>query len=244
MTGKSSDSRDPSKQRDRELRPQIWVCPSDMATIAHAEDVLSRFARGIGFPWVSFASHQPVSFNKREATTLTNYRSDMTRLYQQYGLHQSDPVREATKARFAYCWDQESIGDTPYYRHMASLEICAGIVIPVQSLSKSIWVLHLSGRELPQDIARRVGEAYGFIHEFGYLYDELVPNHRRRPLTERQREVLTLLTQGKSQKEVAKIVDLHPSTIRDIIMRLQKKLNANTPFEAKMTAIMLGLIAD
>jgi DNA-binding NarL/FixJ family response regulator len=61
-------------------------------------------------------------------------------------------------------------------------------------------------------------------------------------LTEREREVLQLLAQGKSNKEVAQILDLSPHTIDSHRTNLMQKLNLHNTAEIVLYAVRKGII--
>jgi DNA-binding NarL/FixJ family response regulator len=62
-------------------------------------------------------------------------------------------------------------------------------------------------------------------------------------LTARQREVLQLLAEGKSMKEVAAILDLTPRTVAFHKYRMMEQLRLKTSAELVKLAVRLGLVA-
>jgi RNA polymerase sigma factor (sigma-70 family) len=61
-------------------------------------------------------------------------------------------------------------------------------------------------------------------------------------LTEREREVLQLLAQGKSNKEVAQILNLSPHTIDSHRTNMMQKLNLHNTAEIVLYAVRKGII--
>ncbi|MFA7431029.1 MAG: response regulator transcription factor [Rhodospirillaceae bacterium] len=61
------------------------------------------------------------------------------------------------------------------------------------------------------------------------------------PLTPRQREVLALLGHGKSNKEIARILDLSEGTVKLHVTAILKALNVNNRTGAVVAASKLGL---
>ena len=61
-------------------------------------------------------------------------------------------------------------------------------------------------------------------------------------LTEREREVLQLLAQGKSNKEVAQVLDLSPHTIDSHRTNMMQKLNLHNTAEIVLYAVRKGII--
>jgi DNA-binding NarL/FixJ family response regulator len=82
--------------------------------------------------------------------------------------------------------------------------------------------------------------------------EQLVPDHERgslrgqpskgRELTSREREVLQLLGEGKSMKEVGAVLDISPRTVEFHKYRIMEHLNVKTNAELVQQAIRLGLI--
>lgn len=61
-------------------------------------------------------------------------------------------------------------------------------------------------------------------------------------LTGREQEVLGLLTQGLSTKEIAKQLRLSPETVKDHLLRLYEKMDARNRVEALERARALGYL--
>ena len=60
-------------------------------------------------------------------------------------------------------------------------------------------------------------------------------------LTDRENEVLALLSSGKTNKEIAKALTLSPGTVRVYVSNILTKLGANNRTEAASLAIQHGL---
>jgi DNA-binding NarL/FixJ family response regulator len=69
------------------------------------------------------------------------------------------------------------------------------------------------------------------------------PRTRRPELTARQREVLQLLAEGKSMKEVAAILDLTPRTVAFHKYRMMEQLRVRTSAELVKFAVRQGMVA-
>ncbi len=74
----------------------------------------------------------------------------------------------------------------------------------------------------------------------GSLIEQRSP---RRGLTTRQREVLQLLAEGKSMKEVAAILDLTPRTVAFHKYRMMEQLRLKTSAELVTFAVREGVVA-
>jgi DNA-binding NarL/FixJ family response regulator len=62
-------------------------------------------------------------------------------------------------------------------------------------------------------------------------------------LTEREREVLQLLAEGKSNKEVATLLDVSPHTVESHRMHLMQKLNLHNTAEIVLYAVRKKIVA-
>lgn len=72
-------------------------------------------------------------------------------------------------------------------------------------------------------------------------YGSMASEHAVSFLTPRQREVLTLLGQGKSNKEIARVLQLAEGTVKLHVTAILKALNVNNRTRAVVAASQLGL---
>ena len=63
-------------------------------------------------------------------------------------------------------------------------------------------------------------------------------------LTAREREILTLFTQGLSYAEIADVRGNHPTTIRNAVYGIQNKLGVDTKQQMVVWAVQNGLLDD
>lgn len=62
------------------------------------------------------------------------------------------------------------------------------------------------------------------------------------PITNREREVLTHLAQGKTNKQISQVLMLSPSTVRNHISSIFTKLKISNRSQATAIAIYSGLL--
>jgi len=67
-------------------------------------------------------------------------------------------------------------------------------------------------------------------------------NNHRGALTNREHEVLALLAEGKTTREIASLMCISPATVRNHIQRTLFKLHVHTRLEAVVTAHNLDLV--
>jgi LuxR family transcriptional regulator, maltose regulon positive regulatory protein len=99
----------------------------------------------------------------------------------------------------------------------------------------------------------RTGDSTDFV---SYL-DRLVEGYRARyqsqvtasstaavaePLSVREGEILNLIAQGQSDKEIARILSISPETVKSHVKRMFIKLNAQKRAQAVSRAQSLGLV--
>lgn len=82
--------------------------------------------------------------------------------------------------------------------------------------------------------------AKGMVDETTVSHEPPTPG---RDLSGREREVLQLLAEGKSMKEVAAVLDISPRTVEFHKYRIMELLGVKTNAELVQQAIKLGLIA-
>jgi len=80
------------------------------------------------------------------------------------------------------------------------------------------------------------------VRRFGASCSPRAPTAPQRPLTNREREVLRLMAEGKTYKEVGVGLDIAIDTVRTHVRRLYRKLEVNNAREAAALAFQHGLI--
>lgn len=84
----------------------------------------------------------------------------------------------------------------------------------------------------------------GLLHEPGQKQPEVArPEARRVPLTAREREVLQLLVEGLTNREIGKRLTVEVDTAKDHVQSILKKLGAADRTHAAALAVRSGLVA-
>jgi len=68
------------------------------------------------------------------------------------------------------------------------------------------------------------------------------PEEKPNKLSDREKEILTLIAKGLKRTEVADLLELSPNTIAAHLKRIYNKLNVSSRAEATMEALRLGLV--
>jgi DNA-binding NarL/FixJ family response regulator len=91
-----------------------------------------------------------------------------------------------------------------------------------------------------ESVISRPSVARHVLHEFqdvASLGDNIVA-----PLTQRERQILTYITEGNTNKQIANILNISEQTIKNHVSAILRKLNANDRAHAVVLAIRRGLI--
>jgi DNA-binding NarL/FixJ family response regulator len=93
---------------------------------------------------------------------------------------------------------------------------------PKEDIIKAIYDIYNGGSPMTQHIARKVAASFS--------KSTVIEN--RNLLTSREQEVLKLIGDGKIEKEVASILNISASTVKNHISNIYTKLHVNTRVEA------------
>jgi len=91
-----------------------------------------------------------------------------------------------------------------------------------------------------ESVMSRPSVAKRVLHEFqdkASLGDNIVA-----PLTQRERQILTYIADGNTNKQIANILNISEQTIKNHVSAILRKLNANDRAHAVVLAIRRGLI--
>jgi DNA-binding NarL/FixJ family response regulator len=97
------------------------------------------------------------------------------------------------------------------------------------ALAAAVSLVMAGGECYPQPIARPQGAAHA-------------PAPELRELTQRQEEILQLLVQGKTMREIGEQVGISVATVKSHARTLYWKLNARNQAEAAYIAVQMGLV--
>src|SRR5262245_22971988 len=136
------------------------------------------------------------------------------------GRHFTSVVAPEDSRRARELFAQKLLGTTPATEATAQLLSTAGTRVPVEISA------------VPLTTGERVVGVFGLIEG----RSELNPTEPPPGLTPRQVEVLRLLEQGRSTKQIAAELQLSTETVRNHVRRLFRALGVNTRLEAVAAA--------
>jgi DNA-binding NarL/FixJ family response regulator len=116
--------------------------------------------------------------------------------------------------------------------------ICAGAsgyLLKTSSVAEITQAVHdalAGGSPMTPRIARRVLE----------MFSKLAPRHSDYGLSDREKEILQLMTTGLIKKEIAYRLTLSVHTVDTYLRRIYEKLEVNTRTGAVATALKEGLV--
>ena len=97
---------------------------------------------------------------------------------------------------------------------------------------------------MEESIEKRTGALLKALDEALKGYHYVDPNYQdvEETLSQRQREILGLVATGLSNKEIAEQLQIAPTTARDHVQAIMRRLNVNSRAAAAVMGLKLGLI--
>ncbi|HKD09587.1 MAG TPA: response regulator transcription factor [Bryobacteraceae bacterium] len=102
-------------------------------------------------------------------------------------------------------------------------------------------VAHLQKSAGPEELIEAIRQAHRGVRLLQCDEDEATPPQ---PLTDREKEVLQLIVEGKTRREVAASLGISVGTVNSHLQRIQRRLQVSTTFELIRCAIREGLVAN
>jgi DNA-binding NarL/FixJ family response regulator len=104
--------------------------------------------------------------------------------------------------------------------------------LPARELVAALEAVH-AGELVVSDVAGRVRSAPGLDWP-----------GRREGLSDRESEILALITQGKSNADIAKLTYLSPNTVKSYIRHIYRKIEAGSRTQAVLWGVKHGFTPD
>ena len=182
--------------------------------------------------------------------TYSTYPADLANLYRsndgyrydqclRVALHSCKPVRFADiEGSFKPCPVSNII--LKQMREVHGLKDALAMI--VSDKPGRLVYLNLAYDRLLDDVSevdrRRIHACFGMIMSYA---GEILEAGIERALSPKEREVLALLAKGKSNKEIARKLNISISTVNTLVSRCFNKLGAHTRTEAAIMAARAGL---
>lgn len=215
----------------------------------------ARFLKAIetlGFRYFACCSHVDPYHPPSEAVMLHNYPGGWVRTFSEAKLHQIDPVlKRAESTPLPFFWDTavQSVPLTKSQKIMmadaAGYGITHGYTVPLR-LSWLPGTLRASCSVIPDSpiLDTRSYVAVEVLATYLYFFASrahapwLAAAHVA--LTQRERECLALVAQGKGDWTIARVLGLRESTVHYHIEQLKRRLCVATRTQAVTQALMSG----
>ena len=211
--------------------------------------------RALGFRHFACCSHVDPFHPPPEAVMMHNHPGGWVRTYSEAKLYQSDPVlKHAESSPLPFFWDA-TFQSTPITKSQKTMLADAtgyglvhGYTVPLRlswlpgSLRASCTVIPESDPIDPRNyLAIEVVATY--LHFCASRPHAPWLTAARIELTQRERECLALVAQGKGDWTIGRVLGLRESTIHYHIERLKRRLRVATRPQAVVQGLMSGQIS-
>lgn len=215
----------------------------------------AEFAAQEGFRYFVFGLRLTRTEGRSVQFALTNYPREWLHLYDSNGYLRIDPVAALLLTSIKpFAWDEiQEAGtrDKMFWKQAARFGLQYGYTVPVHGPRRQFAVIGLGGIDRPLNASAKklvFEHAWSFTVElldeiFGtYLQHDGGPSSK--PLNPKQRDALSLISQGWSIRDIAKKLGLHSRTVEYHLGVAMRKLGAATREQAIVRALLGGDIED
>jgi LuxR family transcriptional activator of bioluminescence operon len=249
----------PSKASDRPTpRPRPITRPAPDSQSAFIDPWANRcaeFAAQEGFRHFVFGLRLTRAEGRSVQFALTNYPREWLQLYDNNSYLRIDPVAALLLTSIKpFAWDEIQEGGTKdkvFWRQAARFGLQYGYTVPVHGPRGQHAVIGLGGIEQPLSATAK---KLVFEHSWSFtveLLDEIFGTYLQHdgepsatPLSAKQRDALSLISQGWSIRDIGTKLGLHPRTVEYHLAGAMRKLGAATREQAIVRALLGGDIED
>jgi len=221
------------------------------ATLEELLEVFSEFVGQYGFTSIALSqlSNPHIAQDPANQIFITNWSPEWRAQWWENGYYEHDPiVHYLLKTQKSFSWDVA-------YRHASKLGkkildestkfgFTNGITLPISTGVGPLGIVSLGAEEIPFDpkvlaMIQTVSiNTYMHVVKLKNLeLDYLVGR-----LTKRETEIMHLVSQGKTNWEIAQILDIAEETIKTNLKNVSQKLNTVNRAHSVSEAIRKGLI--
>lgn len=220
-------------------------------TLREVSDRCEAFASEHGYPYYMFVLRVPVSMREPLQFALSNFPRAWLERYDRCEYINIDPIaRRILHTTKPFVWNRLPKDDPQVALMFAEAEshgLAAGMTVPLHGPNGKHAAFILAGASTPETSAtqdQQFGSAWLFaVRTLDILtriaLDEKAPQIRGR-LTARQKEILILITEGRSVKEIARTLSVHLRTVEHHLTMAKEKMGAETREQAIVTALTIG----
>lgn len=212
-----------------------------------------EFAAQEGVPYFIFGLSLPRPDGKLIQLGLTTYPDPWLIDYEARGYMQIDPVAQRMRESVApFCWgDLDAVGAevVAFWERARHFGMEHGYSMSLNGSRRQHAGLGLGGIAGPLPTTERQGRFERGLLFAAQLFDDMLRAHAQESggavhaaLTPMQREVLTMVAQGRTIKEIAKLRTLHPRTVEYHLRGSLAQMGAKSREQAIVRAFLVGEI--
>lgn len=214
---------------------------------------LSSYLEAIDIPHYAYLGFQGHGPNQREPFKAGAYPRPWVEEYMGDRLYAMDPVvLSATQSTVPVVWsgadgagaDEESARG--FFERASSFGVRSGYTIPIRSSIGGLATMTYASPESKERFAKILDGNRGELHLGAFYFhdtiERLTAPARQTQLTPRERTCLMFSSQGLSAKQIARLLDISPRSVKFHQDNARVKLGAANLKQAINTASCCGLI--
>lgn len=236
-------------RNSRRRYSEVWLS-STMASAA----ILDK-ANALGFGRFWLRAERMMAGEHCTATNLGHLPTQWSTHYRAMAYQQIDPIlRRARRTAVPFCWQELNAchwKEQQFLDDARAHGLKDGITVPLHCASGEIYILSLIGKQAPKEYRARwtlYASAYEFLCAYlpnlrKLLMQEFSTQMNRASLTQAQLEVLHLLTQGRTARDIANMLGIHIRTVEDRISRARDRLQVSSRAQLIARAVANGQLS-
>jgi DNA-binding CsgD family transcriptional regulator len=229
---------------------QLPLGEAEPSTFKEVAALAETFAVSHGFRHFVLTGRFKKLDQQFATASLSNYPDEYVTLYQSRGYGVFDPVLQRSRispAPFTFDQaDESSRQARDVVAAAAKYGLDQGVAVPLHGAEGEGIALFLSGSFPPtgSELEKLYAECWLFLRQLYPTLERLLkPKVKIAKLTDRERQVLTLLAQGKILKQIADIVGVNERMLNYTLQAAKKKLRASSRDQLVAIALISGQIS-
>ena len=246
--------------------PAKWFSDivSRIESVTNSDEVyklLIEISQNLGISYITYGTNVCTSFTYQTIFVLSNNSSEWRNHYEENRLVAHDPrIVRAKRSATPFVWSKinpETKKEQQVLDDLQTFGIAEGITFPVRNARNDFGFINTAFIEPQKKMSSRLGYITpymqllaNYIHE--KTYSLLAKEHQAENpgttpldvrLTDRERECLIWLAEGKTSWEISQILEITESTVNQHLHSAGRKLKSNNRTHTIAKAISLKFIA-
>lgn len=224
--------------------------------LSDLNEVLEYVRKYLGFDYILYAIQYPTAFTRAESSVLGNYPRSWLDEYKEQGYVKIDPVIEHCFSSLKpFCWESflQYGSDTKigrFYENANKAGLYGGISIGIKGVFGTSGVISLACKSSLKANSKQYKKAVLGLNSFApLLHHKIIEIALKNELydaiptlSERERDCLTWVAEGKTSGEIAMILSIVEPTVTYHLKKVIRKLCVSNRNQAIAKAVQLGLI--